>query len=253
MLTEQTMTDTPRTALNVAEIADHYGGMLYGIGRRYRLTPEECDDAAQSTWLALCQKRRPHPRPAPHSRMAGHHDAPIRRHGNRLATSRTARLRLDRWVLHDRHRSGHGRHHRRAARNIPAVSSHRATARPGTTPHPATARPHRTGIRPHQPRFIHTRRQHRPSPRPRPAPAPNPPPRPRIATHPADRASKARYRAACVQRSLAHILCQLGCYTKVSIQKYRHGAGPIEGPHHGYPSDAHTLAVAIDRCGLGPL
>jgi DNA-directed RNA polymerase specialized sigma24 family protein len=55
MLTEQTMTDTPRTALNVAEIADHYAGMLYGIGRRYRLTPEECDDAAQSTWLALCQ------------------------------------------------------------------------------------------------------------------------------------------------------------------------------------------------------
>ena len=64
MLAEQTMTDTPSTALNVAELAHHYTGMLYGIGRRYRLTPEECDDAAQATWLALCQNahsiRDPH-------------------------------------------------------------------------------------------------------------------------------------------------------------------------------------------------
>jgi Sigma-70 region 2 len=64
MLAEQTVTDTASTALNVAEIVDHYAGMLYGIGRRYRLTAEECDDAAQSTWLALCQNadriRAPH-------------------------------------------------------------------------------------------------------------------------------------------------------------------------------------------------
>jgi RNA polymerase sigma factor (sigma-70 family) len=59
-----TSNDTPGTAVNVAEIADRYTSMLYGIGRRYRLTPEECDDAAQSTWLALCQNtdriRDPH-------------------------------------------------------------------------------------------------------------------------------------------------------------------------------------------------
>jgi DNA-directed RNA polymerase specialized sigma24 family protein len=46
---------TPSSALNIAELADRYTDLLYGIGRRYRLTPEECDDAAQSTWLALCQ------------------------------------------------------------------------------------------------------------------------------------------------------------------------------------------------------
>jgi RNA polymerase sigma factor (sigma-70 family) len=64
MLAAQTMTDTESTTLNVAEIADRYTGMLYGTGRRYRLTPEECDDAAKSTWLALCQSadriRDPH-------------------------------------------------------------------------------------------------------------------------------------------------------------------------------------------------
>ena len=50
-----TATNMPTTALNIAEIADRYAGLLHGIGRRYRLTPEEQDDAAQSTWLALCQ------------------------------------------------------------------------------------------------------------------------------------------------------------------------------------------------------
>jgi RNA polymerase sigma factor (sigma-70 family) len=45
----------PTTSLNIAEIADRYAGLLHSIGRRYRLTPEEQDDAAQSTWLALCQ------------------------------------------------------------------------------------------------------------------------------------------------------------------------------------------------------
>ena len=55
MLAQQNVTKTPCVALNTAELADRYAGLLYGIGRRYRLTPEECDDAAQSTWLALCQ------------------------------------------------------------------------------------------------------------------------------------------------------------------------------------------------------
>ena len=55
MLAQQIVTKTPGAALNLAELADRYAGLLYGIGRRYRLTPEECDDAAQSTWLALCQ------------------------------------------------------------------------------------------------------------------------------------------------------------------------------------------------------
>jgi RNA polymerase sigma factor (sigma-70 family) len=55
MLAQQSVTKTPSVALNIAELADRYAGLLYGIGRRYRLAPEECDDAAQSTWLALCQ------------------------------------------------------------------------------------------------------------------------------------------------------------------------------------------------------
>jgi len=52
---QHTATSMPSTALNIAEIADRYCGLLHGIGRRYRLTPEEQEDAAQSTWLALCQ------------------------------------------------------------------------------------------------------------------------------------------------------------------------------------------------------
>ena len=55
MLAQQTTTNPANAALNIAELADRYTGLLHGIGRRYRLTPEECDDAAQSTWLALCQ------------------------------------------------------------------------------------------------------------------------------------------------------------------------------------------------------
>jgi RNA polymerase sigma factor (sigma-70 family) len=55
MLAPQTATNPPSAALNIPQLADRYAGLLQGIGRRYRLTPEECDDAAQSTWLALCQ------------------------------------------------------------------------------------------------------------------------------------------------------------------------------------------------------
>ena len=55
MLAHQTASDIPNIGLNVAEIADRYASMLRHIGCRYRLTREERDDAAQSTWLALCQ------------------------------------------------------------------------------------------------------------------------------------------------------------------------------------------------------
>jgi RNA polymerase sigma factor (sigma-70 family) len=55
MLAQQTATNTANNALNIAELADRYAGLLHGIGRRYRLTSEESDAAAQSTWLALCQ------------------------------------------------------------------------------------------------------------------------------------------------------------------------------------------------------
>jgi RNA polymerase sigma factor (sigma-70 family) len=51
----ETAADMPRTALDIAEIAAHYAALLCGIGRRYRLTPQEQEDAAQSTWLALCE------------------------------------------------------------------------------------------------------------------------------------------------------------------------------------------------------
>jgi hypothetical protein len=41
MLTESTTSNnTPGTAVSIAEIADRYTSMLYGIGRRYRLTPK---------------------------------------------------------------------------------------------------------------------------------------------------------------------------------------------------------------------
>ena len=55
MLTQQTATVMSNTALNIAEIADRYSGLLNAIGRQYRLSAEEREDATQSTWLALCQ------------------------------------------------------------------------------------------------------------------------------------------------------------------------------------------------------
>jgi RNA polymerase sigma factor (sigma-70 family) len=55
MFAQQTTTTTGTAAPNIAELAERYNALLHGIGRHYRLTPEECDDAAQSTWLALCQ------------------------------------------------------------------------------------------------------------------------------------------------------------------------------------------------------
>ena len=55
MLAQQTASDIANTGLNVAEIADRYASLLHHVGHRYRLTREERDDAAQSTWLALCQ------------------------------------------------------------------------------------------------------------------------------------------------------------------------------------------------------
>lgn len=55
MCAQQTATDIPRAALNIAELAEQYTGLLRGIGCQYRLTREEQEDAAQSTWLALCQ------------------------------------------------------------------------------------------------------------------------------------------------------------------------------------------------------
>jgi RNA polymerase sigma factor (sigma-70 family) len=55
MCAQQTATDIPSAALNIAELAYQYTGLLRSIGRQYRLTREEQEDAAQSTWLALCQ------------------------------------------------------------------------------------------------------------------------------------------------------------------------------------------------------
>jgi RNA polymerase sigma factor (sigma-70 family) len=55
MCAHQTTIVMPSTALNIAEIVDRYTGLLQCIGRRYRLNPEEREDAAQSTWLALCR------------------------------------------------------------------------------------------------------------------------------------------------------------------------------------------------------
>ena len=55
MCAQPIATSMPSAALNIAELADKYKGLLRGIGRQYRLTREEQEDAAQSTWLALCQ------------------------------------------------------------------------------------------------------------------------------------------------------------------------------------------------------
>jgi len=41
MLAQPNFAKTPSSALNIAELADRYAGLLYSIGRRYRLTPEE--------------------------------------------------------------------------------------------------------------------------------------------------------------------------------------------------------------------
>lgn len=46
------------TDLNLDELVRTYHSMLHAIGHQYRLTPEELDDAIQSTWLALCQHHR---------------------------------------------------------------------------------------------------------------------------------------------------------------------------------------------------
>ena len=55
MCAQQTAADMPSAGLNITELADQYTRPVRGIGHQYRLTREEQDDAAQSTWLALCQ------------------------------------------------------------------------------------------------------------------------------------------------------------------------------------------------------
>ncbi len=55
MCAQPTATDMPNAGLNIAELADQYTRLVRGIGRKYRLTREEQEDAVQSTWLALCQ------------------------------------------------------------------------------------------------------------------------------------------------------------------------------------------------------
>ena len=55
MCAQQTAADMPSAGLNIAELADQYTRPVHGIGHQYRLTREEQEDAAQSTWLALCQ------------------------------------------------------------------------------------------------------------------------------------------------------------------------------------------------------
>lgn len=47
--------DIPGAELDMDEIVHRYTGMLDRIGHRYRLTPQEREDAVQSTWLALCR------------------------------------------------------------------------------------------------------------------------------------------------------------------------------------------------------
>ena len=92
-------------------------------GARYRppvsAHPRRQEDAAQSTWLALCQTPI---RSATHdvSRMAGHHDAPILRRGHPPPIPRIPHLGLDRYLRPD----GHG-----TPELADAVAMRHATAR----------------------------------------------------------------------------------------------------------------------------
>ena len=109
----------PSAGLSIAELADQYTRPVRGIVHQYRLTREEQEGAAQSTWLALSQTSI---RSATHdvSRMAGHHDAPILRRGHPPPIPRIPHLGLDRYLRPD----GHG-----TPELADAVAMRHATAR----------------------------------------------------------------------------------------------------------------------------
>src|SRR6476660_9448875 len=54
MLTEnRCLNDAGLTPVDFDDIVERYRGMLAAIGHQFRLTPEEREDATQSTWLQL--------------------------------------------------------------------------------------------------------------------------------------------------------------------------------------------------------
>ena len=182
MCAQQTAADMPSAGLNIAELADQYTRPVRGIGHQYRLTREEQEDAAQSTWLALCQTPI---RSATHdvSRMAGHHDAPILRRGHPPPTPRIPRLELDRYLRPDGRGTRASRRRGHETRYGSAASGHHSTTRAGTTPHPAAIRSCQSRIYADQPQHAYADRKHRTHPRPGPSPTTNPSPRPRVAVH----------------------------------------------------------------------
>jgi hypothetical protein len=182
MCAQQTAADMPSAGLNIAELADQYTRPVRGIGHQYRLTREEQEDAAQSTWLALCQTPI---RSATHdvSRMAGHHDAPILRRGHPPPTPRIPRLEWDRYLRPDGRGTRASRRRGHETRYGSAASGHHSTTRAGTTPHPAAIRSCQSRIYADQPQHAYAHRKHRTHPRPGPSPTTNPSPRPRVAVH----------------------------------------------------------------------
>jgi len=155
-------------------------------GARYRppvsAHPRRQEDAAQSTWLALCQTPI---RSVTHdvSRMAGHHDAPILRRGHPPPTPRIPRLELDRYLRPDGRGTRASRRRGHETRYGSAASGHHSTTRAGTTPHPAAIRSCQSRIYADQPQHAYAHRKHRTHPRPGPSPTTNPSPRPRVAVH----------------------------------------------------------------------
>ena len=182
MCAQQTAADMPSAGLNITELADQYTRPVRGIVHQYRLTREEQDDAAQSTWLALCQTPI---RSVTHdvSRMAGHHDAPILRRGHPPPTPRIPRLELDRYLRPDGRGTRASRRRGHETRYGSAASGHHSTTRAGTTPHPAAIRSCQSRIYADQPQHAYAHRKHRTHPRPGPSPTTNPSPRPRVAVH----------------------------------------------------------------------
>ena len=77
MLTENRyLNDAGLTPGDFDEIVERYRGMLAAIGHQFRLTPEEREDAAQSTWLQLFRNIEQIRNSGLCRRLARHNNAP---------------------------------------------------------------------------------------------------------------------------------------------------------------------------------
>ena len=71
------LNDADITSDDFVEIVERYRGMLSAIGHQFRLTPEEREDATQSTWLQLFRNiEQIRNLDCVGGWLAGHNDAP---------------------------------------------------------------------------------------------------------------------------------------------------------------------------------